>query len=246
MVQTSSSEQLADVMARTRRQWQARRKTEAEAGIPVARAPAAFTIAISREAGANGHAVAQAVGERLGWVVYDRELLQRVAGEMQLRVSLLEGVDEKRKAWLQECLEALSSGRAVSQVAYVRYLVETLLALAAHGECVIVGRGAAQVLPAATTLRVRLVSPAGERIAVIRQRLGMTDGEAARWVGQTDGDRGRFVMDHFHRDPADPHDYDLVLNSARLGIPDCADLIVEGLRRLQARAPARTPEPLVT
>jgi cytidylate kinase len=242
MDQKSSSERLAEAMERARRHWQAGRKAEAEGAISLAPSLPAFTVALSREAGANGPLVARAVGERLGWPVYDRELVQRVAEEMGLRASLLESVDERHKGWLQECLESFASVPAVSEGAYARHLLETLLSLAAHGECVVVGRGAAQVLPAATTLRVRLVGPVEERVEAIRQRFGIAPEEAARWVERTDGERVRFVKDHFQMDPTDPRRYDLVLNSSRFPVAECADFIVEALHRLQARAPARRTE----
>jgi cytidylate kinase len=241
MDQKSSSERLAEAMERARRQWQAHRQAEAPSGIPPSPSPRAFTVALSREAGANGSRVARAVGERLGWTVYDRELLERVAGEMGVRASLLESVDERRRNWLQECLGAFTSAPAVSASAYVRHLLETLLSLAAHGECVIVGRGAAQVLPAATTLRVRLVGLGGDRVGAIRQRFGISQEEAARWVEKTDGERTRFIQDHFRKDPADPRLYDLVLNSSRFSINECAELIIEALRRLQSRPAGNHP-----
>jgi cytidylate kinase len=227
----NSSERLAEAMARASSHEQTR----------LAETPA-FTIALSREAGANAAPVTRALGERLGWPVYDRELLQRIAGEMGVRATLLESMDERRKGWLQECLEAFGSGSTVSESAYVRRLVETLLALASHGECVLVGRGAPQLLPPATTLRVRLVGPVADRVKVVRQRFGISEEEAARWVTKTDAERARFVKDHFRKDPTDPRLYDLVLNSARLSAGECADLIVEALRRLQARARAGRAE----
>jgi cytidylate kinase len=166
--------------------------------------------------------------------------LHRLGGQAP---GLLPG-DERRQNWLQECLKALSSGRTVSASAYVPHLLETLLSLAAHGECVLVGRGAAQVLPAATTLRVRLVGPVEDRVQAIRQRFGISPEEAARWVERTDGERGRFVQEHFHKDPADPRLYDLVLNASRLTVNECADLIIETLHRLRARAAAARPGPV--
>src|SRR5437879_1034407 len=44
-----------------------------------------FSIAISREAGTRGPAVARAVAERLGWQVYDNELLALVARDLHVR-----------------------------------------------------------------------------------------------------------------------------------------------------------------
>ncbi len=238
-----SSELVAEAMERVRRHFQRGMNVEAGAEVPLAPAAPAFTIAISREAGAHGPQVARAVGERLGWPVYDREILQVIAAEMGLRATLLESVDERRKGWLRACLESFTATPPVTESAYARHLVETLLALAAHGGCVIVGRGAAQVLPAETTLRVRLVAPAGERVEAIRQRFGIPSDEAARWVERTDRERVAFVKDHFRKDAADPRGYDLVLNSARFSVAQCAGLVVEALQPLRSRAPARTPEP---
>jgi cytidylate kinase len=200
----------------------------------------AYTIAISREAGANGTAVAQAVAERQGWPVYNQELLRVIAGKMEVGASLLESVDEKHCSWVEDCVDALGLASAVPQCAFVHHLVTTLLSLAAHGGCVIVGRGAAQVLPPARTLRVRLVGPREERIHRVRDRLGVSHAEAARWVERIDHDRAQFVRDHFHKDPADPAAYDLVLNSSRFSAAECAELILDALRRFQARLLATT------
>jgi cytidylate kinase len=168
-------------------------------------------------------------------MVYDRELVQQVAADMGVRTSLLESLDEKHRSWLVECMEGFTSTPAVSESAYARRLLETLLSLSAHGECVLVGRGAAQVLPAAVTLRVRLVAPVENRVKVVCQRFGIPDDEAKQWVDRTDGERRRFVSDHFRKDLTDPGEYDLILNTSRFSISECTDLIIEALRRLQAR-----------
>ena len=198
-------------------------------------APTAFTIALSREAGTPGTSVARAVGARLDWPVYDQDLLQRIAEEMGLRTSLLASVDEKGVSWLEECMEAFSSVPAVTESAYVRRLIETVLSLAAHGQCVIVGRGAAHILPPATTLRVRLVGTREDRVAATSRRLKISLAEAARWVETTDKQRSRFVRDHFYKDPADPDQYDLVLNASRFTVEQCAELTVAALRCAQER-----------
>jgi cytidylate kinase len=235
----SSSGHLGEALARASRHWQARLIAEATAPTPRPPAPSPFTIAFSREAGTNGTAVARQVGAALGWPVYDYELLQRIAEEMGLHASLLESVDEKRVGWLRECVDACLSLPAVSESTYSRRLAETLLSLAAHGACVIVGRGAAQVLPVETTVRVRLVGSLPDRIAAVQEKLHVGREEAARHVDARDRDRTRFVKDHFLKDPTDPSQYDLVLNSPRLSVQGSAGVILEGLRCLQARVIAR-------
>ena len=178
----------------------------------------------------------------VNWPVYDQELLRKVADDMGLRARMLEGLDEKRANWLAESLAGfIAATPTADSGAYVHHLVDTLFSLAAKGECVILGRGAAQLLPAKTTLRVRLIGPRKERIETIQKRLGVQWAEAARRVAQIDHDRTQFVVNNFNTDPTDPCNYDLVLNSARLGVATCADVIVETLRRVQAPAKANEP-----
>jgi cytidylate kinase len=189
-----------------------------------------FSIAISREAGTRGPVVARAVAERLGWQVYDNELLEMVARELHVRVKLLDNVDERHVPWLQECIEAFAAVPAVREGKYVRRLIETMLSLAAGGKCVFVGRGSPFVLPPATTLRVRLVAPVEDRISAVRRDQNLSRQNAMRFIETTDRERQRFIKLHFQRDPGDPRYYDLFLNTAQFSLTDCADLIIEGLR----------------
>jgi cytidylate kinase len=200
-----------------------------------------FTIALSRETGSGATSVASEVGARLNWPVYDQELLRRIAEEMHLRVQLLASVDERRRSWLQECIEAFPLTAGVSEAGFVRHLVETVTSLGSHGACVIVGRGAAYILPAAQTLRVRLVAAAEDRISYLSRLLNRPRAEVARHVETSDRERALFVREHFRKDAADPRNYDLVLNTSRFGVGACADLILESLRRLEAHAGRREP-----
>jgi len=233
MTPRAASERLSEALVRATGHWEARHAASAaeKGGGP----PRAFTIAFSREVGARGTTVAREVGRRLNWPVYDRELVERIAQEMGLRASLLESVDERHAGWLRETLAALSSAPQVSESAFVRHLIQTVLSLGSHGQCVIVGRGAAHILPAATTLRVRLVAPLDERIAVLAGELSVSKEEAARQIKGLDDLRRRFLRDHFGKDPADPLQYDMVLNSGRFTVGECAELVLEALCRLQGR-----------
>jgi cytidylate kinase len=219
---------------RAQRHWrerqQAVRLSSAERSTP------AWTIAMDRETGAGGTSVARAVAARLGWPVYDHELLERIAQEKGLRVRLLESIDERRQSWLVESMEGFSEMPSVSENAYVRHLVETVLSLGMHGHCIIVGRGSAQVLPPATTLRVRLVALRRDRIARTAQRLSLSEHAATRQVDEEDRERIRFLKEHFRSDPTDPGRYDVVLNTSTWSYEECADLIVQALHRLEKRS----------
>src|SRR5262249_10511356 len=110
-----------------------------------------------------------------------------------------------------------------------------ILALGTHGQCVIVGRGAAHILPARSTLRVRLIGLHKDRMAAMARRLNISPEAAARKVEETDRQRAQFVRDHFHFDPTEPHHYDLPLNTSRWSVPQCAALIVQALHKMEAQ-----------
>jgi cytidylate kinase len=227
MIQSSSSGRVAEALLR------AQHRNE---GQGLAELPRTFTIALTRQSGCPGTSVAREIGARLGWPVYDQELVARIAGEMGLRASLLESVDERHQSWVQECVESFATAPNAGESSYVRHLVETVLSLGARGECIIVGRGAAHILPRESTLRIRLVGLLDDRIRNMSTRLGIGIEEASRVVHETDHQRARFVRDHFHRDAADPAGYDLVLNTSHWSITECAQLSVHALDRLRARA----------
>jgi len=231
-----SPEYLTEALTRAHRHWQHHQGDRVKPAAPT------FTIALSRQAGTFGAAVAREVGDRLGWPVYDSELLQRIADDLGVRRALVESVDERQVGWLSECLAGFFALPGVSESTYVRQLVETLLALAAHGHCVIVGRGATKVLPLATTLRVRVVAPLDHRVEAVQREHGISSREAAARVDVTDRDRNRFVMNHFHFDPTDPGNYDLVVNAARFSVGASADLICAALDRLEGREARANPK----
>jgi cytidylate kinase len=231
-----TSLRLAEALERVRQHWRKRRDEVRLSPPPLPPSPPPFTIALSTEAGIEAPAVAHALGERLGWHVYDHELVEQVAREMGVRTELLESLGERQKSWLGELFQALFTGETVSEIACVHHLAHTLLALAAHGECILVGHGAAQILPPATTVRVRLVGPRHERIAALQRRCGWSRDKAEQWLEQTDREQRAFLQEHFRIDPADPGQYDLLLNAFRFSPPQCADLIVTALRRLQGTA----------
>jgi cytidylate kinase len=231
MISTGSVERLTEAVARAQQHWRSRPKEEAR-----------LTVALAREAGAAGTSVAREVGARLGWPVYDNELVEHIAKEMGLRARLLESVDERTRSWMLEWAESFrfNSPDVVSEGGYVRHLAQTVLSLGARGECVIVGRGAAFLLPPERTLRVRLVGRLEDRVAFAARRLGVSEKEAARWVEDTDRHRQGFVRNHFNGDITDPKNYDLILNTSRWSAAECADFIADAVGRMKKHA-ARAP-----
>lgn len=205
-----------------------------------------FSIALSRQLGAGGKDLSKLVGARLGWPVYDHELLEEMAADLNVRVGLLESIDERHVNWLQERMEAFGAVPFVSESTYVRQLIETVLTLGLRGHTVVVGRGSPHILPHSSTLTVRVVAQQEDRITRISRQKSLAYDAAARLVRATDAQRERFVREHFQVDPSDPGLYDLVLNTSRFTLEECADLVVDALLKRERRTgEAVLPPPAV-
>lgn len=231
----TTSELLGEAVLRAKEHWRRPRPDEKaeEAWLPSKPVALAYTITISRESGAGGAAIAREIGRLLDWPVYDRELLEGIAKQSGLRSELLQTLDEKRSNWLTEILEAVTGVSTMSGASYARHLNETILALASHGHCVIVGRGATQIVPPQMSLRVRFAAALEDRIERIGKRLGVAKAAAREHVRSNDAHREGFVKDYFHHNVGDPHDYDLVVNTSRFSVQQSSRLVVDALRQLE-------------
>jgi cytidylate kinase len=185
-----------------------------------------LAVAISREAGIDAAAYARAIGQLLGWSVWDHELLELVAARLGSNVRILESMDERHVSWIQESMEAFLLHHRVNQHAFALELREVLDELAAIGNCVIVGRGAPHILPPKTTLKIRLVAPLADRVAAFRSQMRFEDSaRAGRELQRLDSERARFVREHFHKDPFDPAAYDVILNTSHYSPGECARIV---------------------
>ena len=212
-----------------RRRGTATRATAARPPPPPA-VPAGLSVALSREAGARGGAIGRRVGQKLGWQVFDQELLEYMAQDAVVRQGVLDNLTPAAAAWVEERLQLLLREQNLSQHPAILNLARVVLALGAQGEVVLVGRGAGFILPRETTLHVRLVAPLAERIAYMSQWLRLPVEEAAEMVRLRDERRGEFLHTHFHRNGGDVHQYDLLLNTSLLGEDVCAELIALAAR----------------
>jgi len=186
-------------------------------------------LTVSREAESGGAEVARRVGELLGWRVLGRELVQDLAHQLELEPRLLELMDETRIGWFSETLLNLFNSRLVLQGSYVSMLSRSIALAACDGPVVIVGRAANLVLPPEFGVRVRIVAPRGLRAAALADREGLDLRGAGDRLDKVDANRANFVRRHFHTDVANPHNYDLVIDTGRLGMGAAADLICRTL-----------------
>src|SRR5689334_21158445 len=104
--------------------------------------PAALSVAVSREAGARGGTIGRRVGRKLGWPVYDQELLEYMAQDTVVRQGVGDELPPAAAAWVEARLGQLLCEQDLSRHPSVVNLARVILALAAAGRAVLIGRGA--------------------------------------------------------------------------------------------------------
>lgn len=189
-------------------------------------------LAISREEGAGGSEISQLLGEKLGWEVLDKNLLDRVAERLECSPATLELVDETPGNWVLDVLGAWMDRRIITQEKYVVHLGRVVLAAVRRGDVVLVGRGAQFLLPREKGLCVRIIAGKKFRVERIAASRNLGASAARQLVEETDLGRREFAQRFFHREIDDPHHYDLVINAERIGPDDAANMILQALSRL--------------
>lgn len=203
--------------------------------------PRSLTIALSRETGSRGASIAQRLGTKLGWQVYTQELLEYIAQEGTFRHEIATQLSISQN-WVEERLNLLLREQNLSRNPQVMEMARIILALGSQGDVVLLGRGAGCILPARSTLHVRLIAPVADRIAYVTQWLRFTEEEATEHVRKRDAKRAEFLATHFHRKATDPHQYDLILNTSFLGEELSAELILKAALAKKAGMEAALPD----
>jgi len=224
---TRSIEVLVDHQAR---RWQLLRgERREEASRPV--------LTVSRLHGAGGGEVAKRVAEELGLDFFDREIIQQIAESAHLSERVVSSLDEKDREVLTDWLAALSSREYLSPVEYRYHLSRVVGALAHHGGAVILGRGAHLILGEGEALRVLVVAPLEARVRTVMEREGLSERDTRSRIASVEADRKAFLMKHFHVDFPDPTNFDLVVNTAVLGVGGACAAVRAAAERLRFRAP---------
>lgn len=204
--------------------------------------PRGLSVAISREAGARGGTIARKVGELLGWQVFDQETLDYLMQNDTAREQLLAEVPGAARAWADTHFSRLHRDQKLTADPDTAAMIRLLLAVAARGDAVIVGRGAGFLLPPESTVHVRVVAPFERRVAYFAQWARLTREEAAEEVRARDERRAAFLAAALGRNPADPTGYDVVVNVDRLGVEGAAQFIGWAVRTKQMFAEIRAAE----
>jgi len=200
-------------------------------------------VTISATYGAGGAIVGPAVAERLGVPFVDRAIPVEVANDLGIPVDDAVSRDEKVKGWLGRMLAATAPLSAewmvgpehvrtalLSDVAVLR-CTEGVIRKVCGGGGVVLGRAAAIVLrehPGA--LHVRLDGDPERRVRQAMRMLGVDEHEARDALVRNDKARVAYVRHFYGADPASPEHYDLVLDSTRVPLDTCTEIILTAVK----------------
>lgn len=221
---------VSKVVEKQMRNWELARSQQVPAQPGAAAPPVAEFVSISRSVASGGSEVARLLGQRLDWPVFDREILQAMAGDDQVRARLYESMDEREQSWLESALRWIIAGEFREDTYFYR-LNETILALARRGHAVFLGRASDLILPREYGIRVRITASLERRAAALAARTGMSEALARAEVEQTDADRADFRRRHFGKTANDPTRFDLALNMDHFTPEQAVEVILAAMRQ---------------
>jgi cytidylate kinase len=187
-------------------------------------------LCISREAGSGAGALARMVGQRLGWKVYDQELIEAIAHRMGQPLEEVLALDELAPSVVQDWLLPLREEYYAPQEAYLDHLAKLIEAIGRAGESILVGRGAGYMLPRETTLSIRVIAPLKVRAQRLSERMGVSVRTARRAARDLDRRRAQFDRTMHRANSQDPHNFDLVLDTQSLCLEIAAGIIVHAIQ----------------
>jgi cytidylate kinase len=187
-------------------------------------------IAISRQIGSGGAVIAELTAKKLKFQFLDRQIVEAIATQANIRKSAVESIDEKGIGFVEEFLSSTFMPQNLSHKAYMRHLVAVLIVAARHGSAVVLGRGSQFLLPAFPLFRVRILCPFEKRVERIAKRDHLSSKEAKEKVRASDDERTYYIKSHFNVKIDDALNYDLMVNTEDLTAQQASEIIVLSYR----------------
>lgn len=194
-----------------------------------------IVVTIARQYGSGGKTVGEMYAKELGIPCYGMNLLKMASEESGINEQLFMQFDEKlRNNLLLRMTTDLYDGQVippehkdfVSAKNLFNWQAEVIKRLAKSETCVIIGRAADYVLKDYPNVVSVFVHASPEfNLARAMERNSMTTAEMEKFIASTDKYRSDFYKHYTGRDWTDARNYDLCLNSGKLGFEKCVEEI---------------------
>ena len=192
-------------------------------------------ITISRQYGSGGKTIAAMLAQKLGVNCYSREILKMASEDSGINEQLFGMSDEKIRhaRWLRTLsrpyegeLLPPEDKEFVSDDNLFNYQAKVIKELAEKESCVFIGRCADFVLKdRPDVMSVFIHAPQDYCLARGMERNSMKEKEMERFIAKTDKYRGDFYHYYTGRTWNDARNYDLCLDSSKLGFDKCVEAI---------------------
>jgi cytidylate kinase len=195
-------------------------------------------VTVSRQYGSGGSEVAARVARALGWQLYDNEVVDEVAARLGVTAAEVLAREERVPSLMERVTSAMAlgvpealpiAGDIVAHPSEERMVEMTQRVLedaVRAGPAVLVGRGAQCMLANSTdALHVYCYAGVPDLVRYAIMYLGESPADAPKRVREVNHQREEYVRRHFKRDWRDPANYDLCVNTARLGLDGATELV---------------------
>ena len=193
-------------------------------------------ITIGRQYGSAGHSIGKILADDLGIKYYDKELLERAAKDSGLCQELFENHDEKpTNSFLYSLvMDSYSFGYGstmmdmpLNQKVFLAQF-DTIKKIAERESCVIVGRCADYALSDnPDCINIFIHADMDKRVKIISQRANITESKARDLIQKQDKQRASYYNYYTSKKWGDSQSYHLTLDSGKLGIDGCIDMILK-------------------
>lgn len=201
-----------------------------------------YVITIARGFGSGGKEIGSKLAGRLGIPCYESQILKMASDESGVNEALFNKADEKLnivnriQGYLGripfEYVAKPTTKEFTSDINLFNIQKQIIRHLANSQSCVIIGKCADYVLRKyPNVLSVYIEAPRAACVESITNKLGVTEEEAHRLIEKTDKYRADYY--HFYTKGGywtNPVNYDITLNSDRIGREKCVDIIEEVLK----------------
>ena len=189
-------------------------------------------ISIGRQHGSGGGEIARLLAQELGIKCYDKEIVDEAAKHSDFSRDLINAYDEKRMSAFM--LHAGGYGlnenfRLNMQVVSAQF--DAIREIASKGDCIFVGRCADYILRDRSDLvSVFILGDMDERLKCLERRQGLDVATARKKLKEVDKDRSSFYKYYSDQVWGDAQNYDLCINSSRLGVEGTVKVIMDYIK----------------
>ncbi len=194
-----------------------------------------YVITIARQFGSGGKTIGENLAKELGINCYSREILRMASDESGIKEELFNANDEKiSNGILSGISKNIYSGQLIApnQKGFVSpenlfyYQAKIIKDLAEKESCVIIGRCADFVLKDYdNVISVFVHAPKEYCLERAAERVAFKGRELEKFVAKTDKYRGAFYKYYTGREWEDARNYDLCLDSSKLGFDRTGEVI---------------------